>query len=146
MPNFSANIGNSYGLTASPSASASVLGSGGVRTRTIRFLGEAFGGVNGSSGFGNIQPRSEEFANGDAAGYELGLTVQIQFSGKITGVNFFKASTNPGPHSVSVWKPDGTNMNTTVCDVAYDVDGVSGWIYQTLSSPVNVTAGDTMIV
>jgi hypothetical protein len=146
MPNFSANIGNSYGLTSSPSASASVLGSGGVRTRTLRFLGEAFGGVNGSSAFGNIQPRSEEFTNGDTAGYEFGLTVQIQFTGQITGVNFFKSQTNTGPHSVSVWKTDGTKMNTTVCDVAYDVDGVAGWVYQTLSSPVAVTAGDTFIV
>ena len=83
MPDFSANITNSYGLSATPNVSVSVSGSGGVRTRTIRFLGESFGGTNGSSAFGNIQPRTENISNTDAAAYELGMTVQFQWAGEI---------------------------------------------------------------
>lgn len=146
MPNFSASVTDSYGLTANPTANASTSGTNGVRTRTLRFLGESFGGSYGATSFGNLGPEPGKITVNDPNPYELGMPVQFQFSGNITGVNFFKSDQNTGPHSVSVWKTDGTKLNTTPCDPAYDVDGVLGWVYQPLSSPVPVNAGDTLIV
>jgi hypothetical protein len=93
-----------------------------------------------------LQPEPGKTSVNDPSPYELGMAVQFQFSGNIVGVNFFKSDQNTGPHSVSVWTTGGTNLNTTPCDAAYDVDGVLGWVYQTLSSPVTVNAGDTLII
>lgn len=146
MTNFSATVTDSYGLSAHPTTNATVTGSNGVRTRTLRFLGETFGGSYGATSFGNLEPEPGKLSVNDPSPYELGMAVQFQFSGNIIGVNFFKSDQNTGPHSVSVWKTDGTKLNTTACDPNYDVDGVIGWVYQTLSSPVAVNAGDTLVV
>ena len=60
----------------------------------------------------------------------------------VSAVRFYKASTNTGPHTGSLWSSAGSLLGT----VAFTNETASGWQTLTFASPVAVTAGTTYLV
>jgi Domain of unknown function (DUF4082) len=67
---------------------------------------------------------------------------QASVSGSVTGVRFYKASTNTGTHVGSLWASDGTLLR----EATFSGETASGWQTVTFSTPVAVTAGTTYVV
>jgi hypothetical protein len=79
--------------------------------------------------------------SGDTAGVELGVKFTADSSGQITGLRFYKASTNVGTHIGSLW----TSTGTLLASATFTNESASGWQYVTFSSPVAVSAGTTYV-
>jgi len=82
----------------------------------------------------------ENFGN-DASPIELGVKFRPQVDGKVTGIRFYKASTNTGPHVASLWKTDGTLL----AQATFSNETASGWQQVNFSAPVPITAGTTYV-
>ena len=80
--------------------------------------------------------------SGDGSAVALGVKIIPATSGYITGVRFYKASTNTGTHTGSVWSSSGTRLGT----VTFANETASGWQTATFSQPVAVSAGSTYVV
>jgi hypothetical protein len=61
--------------------------------------------------------------------------------GSITGIRFYKASTNTGAHTGSLWSSSGTRL----AQVTFSGESASGWQQAFFSSPVAITAGTTYV-
>jgi hypothetical protein len=72
---------------------------------------------------------------------ELGVAFQATTSGAISGIRFYKASTNTGTHVGNLWSSTGTLLAT----VTFTNETSSGWQQMSFSSPVTVTAGTIYI-
>ena len=81
-------------------------------------------------------------ASSDATGNEVGLKFRTDSPGYITGVRFYKGTTNTGTHVGHLWTRTGTLLATAT----FTGETASGWQQATFSSPVPVTAGQTYIV
>jgi hypothetical protein len=80
-------------------------------------------------------------ATDDAAPVEVGTRIRPLIDGFITGVRFFKGSTNTGTHVANVWTSTGTKLATAT----FSAETATGW--QTVTVPsVPVTAGVTYVV
>jgi hypothetical protein len=79
--------------------------------------------------------------SGDTTGVELGVKFTADYSGSITGIRFYKASTNTGTHVGSLWTTAGTRL----AQVTFSGESASGWQTATFASPVSVTAGTTYV-
>ena len=78
---------------------------------------------------------------GDANPVELGVKFKPQYDGAITGIRFYKASTNTGLHTGSLWSANGTRLS----QVTFSNESASGWQTATFPSPIPVTAGTTYV-
>ena len=84
--------------------------------------------MNGpASVFGQEPPASPD--SGDTSAVELGLRFTAAKTGYITGVRFFKSTTNTGTHVGSLWTASGTRLAT----VTFSGESASGW--QSATSP-----------
>jgi hypothetical protein len=79
--------------------------------------------------------------SGDPSGTELGVKFTPNANGTITGVRFYKASTNVGTHVGSLWSTTGTLLASGT----FSNETASGWQTLTFASPVTVTAGATYV-
>jgi hypothetical protein len=79
---------------------------------------------------------------GDAMPIEVGMKFKADFDGTIAGVRFYKAATNIGTHTGSVWSASGTRLGT----VTFTNETASGWQTAYFATPVAVTAGTTYVV
>ena len=79
--------------------------------------------------------------SGDTSPVELGVKFTADVDGWITGVRFYKATTNIGTHIGNVWATDGTRLATAT----FSNETASGWQTVTFASPVPVSAGTTYI-
>jgi uncharacterized protein YjdB len=79
--------------------------------------------------------------NGPDSSVELGVLFEPTVNGTITGVRFYKASTNTGTHVGNLWSSTGTLLAT----VTFTNETSSGWQQMSFSSPVTVTAGTIYI-
>jgi len=77
----------------------------------------------------------------DTSSVELGVRFTPDSSGSINGIRFYKAASNVGTHTGSLWSATGTRLAT----VTFTNESASGWQAATFSTPVQVTAG-TMYV
>jgi hypothetical protein len=107
-------------------------------------------GTGAQSGASNaVTPQSTifDFAtpsvidSGDTGSVELGVKFKADYDGSITGIRFYKASTNTGTHIGSLWSSTGTRL----AQVTFSGESASGWQSATFSSPVAVTAGTTYV-
>ena len=73
---------------------------------------------------------------------ELGLQFRPTVNGTITGVQFYKASTNTGTHVANLWSSNGTLLATAT----FTAETASGWQQVLFSSPVSVTANTVYTV
>jgi hypothetical protein len=79
--------------------------------------------------------------SGDTSSVELGVKWTADSSGMVTGLRFYKASTNVGTHIGSLW----TSAGTLLASATFSNETASGWQYVTFSSPVSVSAGTTYV-
>ena len=81
--------------------------------------------------------------SGDANAINVGMKFQTDdASGAITGVQFYKASTNTGTHVGSLWTSSGTLLGS----VTFSNETASGWQLATFSQPIPVSASTTYVV
>ena len=79
--------------------------------------------------------------SGDKNAVELGVKFTSSTSGYITGVRFYKASTNTGTHTGSLWSASGQLLATAT----FTGEGASGWQQVNFATPVAITAGTTYV-
>jgi hypothetical protein len=80
--------------------------------------------------------------SGDANAINVGMKFQPSQPGEITGVQFYKASTNTGTHVGSLWTAAGTLLGS----VTFTDETTSGWQLAEFAQPIPVTAGITYVV
>jgi len=79
--------------------------------------------------------------SGDPAAVNLGVQFVPSVSGYVTGVRFYKATTNTGTHTGTLWSASGTQLATGT----FTNETASGWQTLQFASPVAVTAGTTYV-
>ena len=78
---------------------------------------------------------------GDTSSVEVGVKFSSSVAGSITGLRFYKASTNTGSHVASLWSSTGTLLaRGTVSN-----ETSSGWQAVTFDTPVPITASTTYL-
>ena len=72
---------------------------------------------------------------------ELGLKFRSDVAGTITGIRFYKASTNTGSHVANLWSSSGTKLATAT----FMGETASGWQQVNFATPVSILK-DTIYV
>ena len=73
----------------------------------------------------------------DTSSVELGVEFYSDVSGSITGLRFYKGSTNTGTHVADFWTSSGTLLATAT----FTSETGSGWQQVNFATPVAITAG-----
>jgi hypothetical protein len=73
---------------------------------------------------------------------EVGVKFRSDVNGTITGIRFYKASTNTGTHVANLWTSSGTLLTT----VTFTGETASGWQQVLFSNPVPITANTVYVV
>jgi methionine-rich copper-binding protein CopC len=81
-------------------------------------------------------------ADTDTGAVELGMKFRSDLDGVITGVRFYKSSTNTGVHVGNLWSGSGALLGT----VTFSGESASGWQQATFSSPIAITANTTYVI
>jgi hypothetical protein len=81
-------------------------------------------------------------SDSDSSAVELGVKFRASVNGTVTGVRFYKGSSNTGTHAGRLWSSTGTQLAT----VNFTGESASGWQQATFATPVAVTAGVTYVV
>jgi hypothetical protein len=79
-------------------------------------------------------------AGADSA-VELGVKFKSDVNGTITGIRFYKSSTNTGTHVGNLWSSTGTLL----ASATFTGETASGWQQVNLSSPVSITSGTVYV-
>jgi Domain of unknown function (DUF4082)/Bacterial Ig domain/Fibronectin type III domain/Lysyl oxidase len=79
--------------------------------------------------------------SGDGRSVELGVKFTSEAPGSITGIRFYKASTNTGTHIGSLWSATGTLLAAAT----FTSETASGWQQVNFSTPVAISANTTYI-
>jgi hypothetical protein len=82
-----------------------------------------------------------EADSGDTLPVELGVKFKADVNGSVTGIRFYKASTNAGTHTGSLWTAGGTRL----AQATFTNESASGWQTVTFATPVDITAGTTYV-
>jgi len=77
----------------------------------------------------------------DATPLELGVKFRANVTGYITGIRFYKGSTNTGTHVGSLWSRTGTLLG----QATFTNETASGWQQVTFATPVAITANTTYV-
>ena len=78
---------------------------------------------------------------GDSQPVELGVKFRADVSGVVTGIRFYKGTTNTGTHVAHLWSRTGTLLATAT----FTNETASGWQQVTFSTPVAIAANTTYI-
>ncbi len=89
--------------------------------------------------FGSATPATID--SGDTSSVELGVKFSSEVSGTVTGVRFYKASTNTGTHVGSLWSAGGTLL----ASATFTGESASGWQQVNFSTPVAIAANTTYV-
>jgi hypothetical protein len=81
-------------------------------------------------------------ATTDAHSVEIGLKFRADANGYVTGVRFYKGSTNTGVHTGTLWSSTGQQLATAT----FSNESASGWQQANFSSWVPVTANTVYVV
>jgi phosphodiesterase/alkaline phosphatase D-like protein len=81
-------------------------------------------------------------ATPDSNAVELGMKFRSDSSGQVTGVRFYKGSTNTGTHVGKLW----TSTGTLLASVTFSNETASGWQEALFSSPVSISPNTTYVV
>ncbi len=77
----------------------------------------------------------------EGAALELGVKFRASVSGFLTGIRFYKGTTNTGTHVGSLW----TSTGTLLAQVTFTNETASGWQQATFATPVAITANTTYV-
>jgi hypothetical protein len=80
-------------------------------------------------------------ADPDNTAVELGVKFRSDVNGTITGIRFYKASTNTGTHTGRLWTAAGALLGT----VTFSSETASGWQQATFATPVAITANTVYV-
>jgi len=80
-------------------------------------------------------------ASPDTASVELGVKFRSETPGFLTGVRFYKFSTNTGTHVAHLWAANGALLATTT----FTTETASGWQQANFATPIAIN-GDTIYV
>ncbi len=80
-------------------------------------------------------------ADPDASAAELGVKFRSKANGYITGIRFYKSSTNTGTHIGNLWSASGTNLAT----VTFINETATGWQEVAFGTPIQITTGTTYV-
>jgi hypothetical protein len=80
-------------------------------------------------------------ADADSKSIEVGVKFRSDVNGSITGIRFYKSSSNIGTHVATLWKSDGTRL----AQATFINETASGWQQMNFDAPVPVTAGATYV-
>jgi hypothetical protein len=89
--------------------------------------------------FGSATPTRVD--SGDGSAVELGVKFNSSTAGELTGIRFYKASTNTGTHIGNLWSSSGQLLATAT----FTNESASGWQQVSFANPVAITAGTTYI-
>ncbi len=89
--------------------------------------------------FGSATPATID--SGDRSSVELGVKFQSTVAGDVTGIRFYKASTNTGTHVGSLWSMSGTLL----ASATFTGETASGWQQVSFAKPVALSANTTYI-
>jgi hypothetical protein len=78
----------------------------------------------------------------DSSAVELGLKFKSEVSGYLTGIRFYKAAANTGPHAGNLWSRDGKLLGS----VSFASETASGWQEAALAVPVAISPNTTYVV
>ena len=78
----------------------------------------------------------------DATANELGAKFRVTTAAQVTGVKFYKATTNTGTHIGKLWNSSGQLL----AQGTFSGESASGWQTMTFPSPVSIAANTTFIV
>ncbi len=79
--------------------------------------------------------------SGPDSAVELGVKFRSDSNGYITGIRFYKASTNTGTHVANLWTSSGTRLAT----VTFANESASGWQQVNFPTPVAITANTVYV-
>jgi Domain of unknown function (DUF4082)/Viral BACON domain/Bacterial Ig domain/Putative binding domain, N-terminal len=77
----------------------------------------------------------------DGSSVEVGVRFRADYNGYITGVRFYKSSTNVGTHVGNLWTNTGTLLSTAI----FTNESASGWQQVNFATPVAITANTTYV-
>jgi hypothetical protein len=80
--------------------------------------------------------------SGDKQAIELGMKFTADTDGLVTGARFYKAASNTGTHSATLWSSSGQKLATAT----FTNETASGWQTVNFAAPVAVTAGATYTI
>ena len=139
------------GSPAAPSATISGLTNGSTYTFTV-LATNAVGSSAASVASNPASPESSTPAcpctilgsstpavvdSGDTSAVNLGVAFAADVNGYVSGIRFYKASTNTGTHVGDLWSASGSLL----AQATFTNETGSGWQQVNFSSPVAVTAG-----
>jgi hypothetical protein len=78
----------------------------------------------------------------DASSVELGLKFSSTVAGSVTGVRFYKGSSNTGTHVGHLWTSSGTLLAT----VTFKNETATGWQQANFSKPVKIAANTVYVI
>jgi hypothetical protein len=81
-------------------------------------------------------------AGSDPNAVELGVRFTADFSGRVTGVRFYKGGGNTGTHVGNLWSASGQLLATAT----FTGETASGWQQINFATPVAITAGTVYVV
>jgi N,N-dimethylformamidase beta subunit-like protein/uncharacterized protein DUF4082/Big-like domain-containing protein/fibronectin type III domain protein len=87
----------------------------------------------------NVTPVTKD--SGDATGIEAGVKFQSDKFGTITGIRFYKASTNTGTHIGNLWTAGGQLL----ASATFTNETTSGWQQVNFSQPVPINPNTTYV-
>jgi hypothetical protein len=80
--------------------------------------------------------------SGDTSAVNVGVKFTTSTAGAVTGVRFYKAATNVGTHTGSLWTAAGQLLGS----VTFSNETASGWQTATFSQQIPVSANTTYVV
>jgi|GEM_PF-2978975 len=89
--------------------------------------------------FGSNTPATID--SGDGHSVVVGVKFRSEVAGSVTGIRFYKASTNTGTHLGSLWSSTGTLL----ASATFAGETGSGWQQVNFSTPVSIAANTTYI-
>ena len=89
--------------------------------------------------FGTATPATID--SGDGHSVEAGVKFTSEVAGSVTGVRFYKATTNIGTHIGSLWSASGTLLATAT----FTGETASGWQQVNFATPVAIAANTTYV-
>jgi hypothetical protein len=87
----------------------------------------------------NVTPTTKD--SGDPASIEVGVKFRSDAYGYITGIRFYKASTNTGTHIGNLW----TSTGQLLASATFTNETASGWQQVNFSQPVSINKSTTYV-
>jgi hypothetical protein len=78
----------------------------------------------------------------DSGALELGVKFQSDLTGYVSGIRFYKGSTNTGIHTGHLWSGSGALLGS----VTFSNETASGWQQANFTTPIAIAAGSTYVV